>query len=127
MNFEKKLEKAKEHATKVKQYYELKKIKHSNDEPKDKLSFSKIAFIFMMVNCVVIEMYTLIVMVFFADLSPLPALIAAVVGECATLIGYYVKSGKENTANGIVYETTMAKLNHELGLDNYEDNDESVG
>lgn len=123
MNYKKKLQNAYEHAEIVKQRQELKKIKHSNDVPKEKLSFSKIAFIFMMVNCIVIEIYALIVMVFFADLSPLPALITAVVGECVTLTGYYVKSGKENTANGIVFETTMAKLNHELN-----DNDEdSVG
>ena len=112
---------AKKPAKEVKQKQELREIKHSNDKPKDKLSFSKIAFIFMITNCVVIEIYALVTMFLFTDLSSLPTLITAVVGECITLCGYYIKSGKENTSGGIVYESAMAKLNHEL------EQDDSVG
>ena len=72
------------------------------------------AFIFMIANCVAIEIYSLIAMFFFGDLSSLPALIAAVVGTCISFIGYEIKSGKENTTGGIVYESAMKQLEHEL-------------
>lgn len=117
-------EQALKHAASVKQKQELHEIRHSNDKPKEKLSFSKMAFIFMITNCVVIEIYALVTMFFFQDLSSLPTLIAAVVGECITLCGYYIKSGKENTSGGIVYESAMAKLNHELEKD---ETDNAVG
>lgn len=119
--FEQEINKAIEHAKHVKQRKELSELRHSNDTPKEKLSFSKIAFIFMITNCVIIEIYSLFTMFFFEDLSSLPALIAAVVGECITLCGYYIKSGKENTVGGIVYESAMKKLEHEL------ESDDSVG
>ena len=114
-------QKALHYAEDVRQRQELYELRHSNDKKKEKLSFSKIAFIFMVTNCVIIELYALFTMFYFQDLSSLPALIAAIVGECITLCGYYVKSGKENTIGGIVYESAMKKLEHEL------DNNESVG
>lgn len=114
-------DKALEHAKDVKQKQELHELKHSNDKPKEKLSFSKMAFIFMMANCMVIEIYSLVVMAIYADLSALTTLIAAVVSECVSMLGYLIKSQHENTSGGIVYETTMAKLNHEL------ENDDAVG
>ena len=114
MNYEKQLDAAVKHADKVKQKQELYELKHSNDRPKEKLSFSKIAFIFMITNCTIIEIYALVVMFFFEDLSPLTSLIVAVVGECAAFISYEAKSAKENSAQGIVYETTMKKLEYEL-------------
>ena len=119
--FEVEKQKALHYAEDVRQRQELYELRHSNDKKKEKLSFSKIAFIFMVTNCVIIELYALFTMFYFQDLSSLPALIAAIVGECITLCGYYVKSGKENTIGGIVYESAMKKLEHEL------DNNESVG
>lgn len=117
MDYEKQIANALEYAERVKLRQELHELRHSNDKPKEKLSFSKIAFIFMMGNCVVIEIYALITMFFMKDLSSLSTLIAAVVGECICTCGYFIKSGKENTAHGIVYETAMAKLQHELESD----------
>ena len=114
MDYEKQKELAKQHAEKVKQTQELKEIRHSNDKPKEKLSFSKVAFIFMIANCTVIEIYALVAMFFFADLSPLTTLIAAVVGECMSFTVFEIKSGKENTSGGIVYESAMKKLEYEL-------------
>lgn len=114
MDYEKKLAKAIEHAEKVKLNQELSELRHSNDKPREKLTFSKIAFIFMIGNCVVIEIYALVAMFFFGDLSSLSALIAAVVGECITTIGYFIKSGRENRKDGIVYDTAMKKLEYEL-------------
>jgi cytosine/uracil/thiamine/allantoin permease len=121
MNYEDKKNKALRHAEHVKQKQELHELKHSNDKPKEKLSFSKIAFIFMITNCVVIEIYALVAMFCFSDLSSLSALIAAVVGECVSMAAYFIKSDHENTKGGIVYESAMAKLKYEL------ENDDSVG
>ena len=121
MAFEVEKQKALDHAKEVKQKQELYEIKHSNDKPKEKLSFSKMAFIFIVGNCTVIEIYALIAMFHFGDLSSLSALITAVVGECVALLAYMVKSQHENTSGGIVYETAMRKLEHELN------NDDTVG
>lgn len=121
MDFEKEIELAIKHADRVKQKRELAEIYHANDEPKEKLSFSKIAFIFMMTNCVIIEVYALVAMFRFADLSSLSTLIAAVVGECVSFLSYEYKSMKENSSQGIVYESAMKKLEHELS------NDDCVG
>lgn len=120
MNFEEKKERAEQHALKVKQKQEISEIKHKNDV-KASLSFSKLAFIFMMGNCMIVEIYALVTMIIFADLSPLTTLIVAVIGECISLIAYMVKSTHENTAGGIIYESAMAKLKNEL------DNDDAVG
>lgn len=127
MDYEKKIEKALKYAEKVKLNRELNELKHSNDKPKEKLTFSKGIFIFMIANCIVIEIYALIAMFFFGDLSSLSALIAAVVGECITTIGYFVKAGRENTKDGIVYETAMMKLEHELENSSSMSNDDAVG
>ena len=102
------------YAKEVKQKQELYELRHKYDKPKEKLSFSKMAFIFMIANCVVIEAYALFTMFFFQDLSSLPTLIAAVVGECISFISYEFKSMKENSAHGIVYESAMKKLEYEL-------------
>ena len=115
--YELKKKKAEEHAKAVKQKQDLYELKHTNDKPKEKLSFSKIAFIYMIANCTVIEIYSLFAMFYFGDLSSLSSLIAAVVGECVTLLGYYIKSQHENTKGGIVYETAIKKLEHELNED----------
>ena len=123
MNYEKRIQKALDHAERVKLNQELKELRHSNDKPKEKITFSKGVFIFMIANCIVIEVYSLVAMFFFGDLSSLSALIAAVVGECITTIGYYVKAGRENTKDGIVYETAMKKLEYELE----NNSDEAVG
>lgn len=114
MDFEKEIERAIQHADRVKQKQELYEVKHANDKPKEKLSFSKVAFIFMITNCTIIEIYALVAMFFFADLSSLSTLIAAVVGECVSFLSYEWKSMRENSAQGIVYETAMKKLEYEL-------------
>lgn len=123
MDYEKQLAKALKHAEKVKLKQELNELRHSNDKPKEKLSFSKMAFIFMIANCVVIEIYALVAMFFFGDLSSLSALIAAVVGECISFLCFEIKSGKENTTGGIIYESAMKKLEHELN----NNTDDAVG
>lgn len=113
MDYEKELEKAKLYAEKVKVKQEIEDIKHSNDRKKE-LSFSKIAVIFIFSNCVVIELYSMYAMLHIGDLSALGALIAAVVGQCVTICSYNIKAGKENTKEGIVFETAMKELEYSL-------------
>lgn len=117
MDYQKELEKAKTHAEKVKLRQEINEIWHSNDQKRKSLSFSKVAVIFIFINCFVIELYSMAVMVVFHDLTSLGSLVMAVLGQCVSLLGYFIKSGKENTASGIVYETTMLQLQHELDSD----------
>jgi hypothetical protein len=124
MDYEKKLAKAIEHAEKVKLKQELHELRHANDKPKDKIPTGKIGFWFMIINCTIIEIYSLIAMFIFEDLSPLTTLILAVVGDCIAFISYNIKSGKENTVGGIVYESAMKKLEYELENNN---TDDSVG
>jgi hypothetical protein len=46
------------------------------------------------------------------DLSPLMALISSVVAEVIGFAIYSLKSVRENTEGGIIYETTMHNLNN---------------
>ena len=116
MEYRSKMDEALRHAEDVKQRQEIEKVKHSNDKEKKPLSFSKMAVIFIFANCCVIELYSMVVMVVFHDLSSLGSLVMAVVGQCASLLGYFIKASRENTESGIVYETTMLQLQHELGM-----------
>lgn len=79
---------------------------NKKDEKKP-LSFGKCGFIYMMINCTIIEIYAMVVMFILSDLSALPGLIVAVVGECITVCAYYAKSTLENRAGGIIFEKAM--------------------
>lgn len=127
MDFEKEIEKAIQHADRVKQKQELYEVRHANDKPKEKITTGKIGFWFMIINCTVIEIYSLIAMFIFQDLSPLTTLIVAVVGDCIAFISYNIKSGKENTVGGIVYESAMKKLEYELETSSSMNSDDAVG
>ena len=124
-NYEQKIQNAINHAEKVKLKRELSELRHVNDKPKEKIPTGKIGFWYMIINCTVIEIYSLVAMFIFRDLSSLPALIVAVVGDCVAFISYNAKSSKENTEGGIVYESAMKKLEYELG--NSMSEDDAVG
>ena len=49
------------------------------------------------------------------DFSPLVALIGAVIGEVIGFAVYSLKSAKENTKNGIVYEQAMLEYQSQRG------------
>lgn len=123
MGYEKDLEKAQKHAEQVRIKQEIERIKHSNDEKRQHLSFSKVAVIFIFINCFIIELYSMVVMVLFHDLTSLGSLVMAVLGQCVSLMGYFIKSTKENTSQGIVYETAM----YELKTGATEEDDGAVG
>lgn len=87
---------------------------------KKKASTSKLLILFLFLNCSLIELFTGYVTVqslrlaattgMGPDFMPLITLIGAVVGEVIGFAIYAIKSAKENTAGGIVYETAMANL-----------------
>ena len=92
------------------------RIRKEKSQIVPRLSTSKKALIFLLANCTIIELFTFWVIVqqlaspsVSLDLTPLVALIGAVIGEVITVASYYAKSAKENTIGGIVYETTLKK------------------
>ena len=82
-----------------------------------KMSTSKMLITFLFVNCTVIELFTgwttiqsfdlARELMISPDLTPLVALIGAIVGEVIGYAVYSVKAMKENTAGGIVYDQAM--------------------
>lgn len=126
MGYEEELDKAHLYAERVKQKRELREIRHSNDKERKPLSFSKKAVIFIFVNFVIIELYSMVVMVVLHDLTSLGSLIVAVIGQCAAILGYFVKSDHENTSGGITFETTMYELRENAMPLEEEPNKESI-
>lgn len=100
------------------------KIKKEKRELKSlygfKLPTSKLLILFLFINCTLIELFTGWVTIKSIDLAtltmvgpdftPLVTLIGAVVSEVIGFAIYAIKSAKENTEGGIIYETTIAKL-----------------
>lgn len=115
---------AKKHAEYVKQKQRIKKIYHKNDAPKKPWTFTKKLTAFLIVNCLAIEIYALITMWHFMDISALSALITAIVGECVASLAYVVKSTFENRVGGITYETAMKDVFHSI---DEKDTDDAVG
>lgn len=85
-----------------------------------KIANSKLLIWFLFINCTIIEIFTgwvTVKEIYLAsqgilnpDLSPLLALIGAVVTEVVGFAIYSLKSTKENTTGGIVYEATMQQF-----------------
>ena len=123
MNYQKKIEKItreEQNWTNYKKYLN-KKIELKKDKElfllknKKKISTSKILILFLFINCTVIEIFTgWVTIKSFSyslmtgnaiDFSPLVTLIGAVVGEVIGFAIYSLKSTKENTAGGVVYDS----------------------
>ena len=106
----------------------LKKEKQEFKTSSKKISTSKILIAFLFLNCTGIELYTgYIINKMFAygmvpDFSPLLALIGAVVGEVVALAVYFIKSTKENTQGGIVYQSMM----NDFEISQTQSNDEDI-
>ena len=87
-----------------------------------KISTSKLLILFLFINCTLIEIFTGIItwkmvtiglmMGMGIDLGPLVALIGAVVSEVIGYSIYSLKSIKENTKGGIVYESAFQNQNN---------------
>lgn len=87
------------------------------ENKKRKISTSKLLIIFLFINCTLIEIFTgwamvkMLSLAFVAgtmiDFTPLVALIGAIVGEVFGYAIYSLKSTKENTVGGIVYDSVI--------------------
>lgn len=86
-----------------------------------KIPTSKLLISFLFANCTIIEIFTgwttiksfelAHELMISPDLTPLVALIGAVVGEVIGYAVYSVKATKENTVGGIVYDQAMHSNN----------------
>lgn len=90
-------------------------VKKNRRKKKKKIETSKVAIFFIFLNCSIIEIYSMVAMWYFADLSPLYSLIGAVLGESIAYISYCAKAKKENVKGGITYE--MAMMNPQFDND----------
>lgn len=94
-----------------------------------KIQTTKLLMAFLFLNCSIVEIFTgIVTMKSFElaqmtgnspDLSPLVSLIGAVVSEVIGFAIYSIKSTKENTRGGIVFENAMRTLDNEVPT--YED------
>lgn len=105
---------------------EQKEIRH----PRKKISTTKLLIAFLFLNCTAIEIFTgwatmqsfvlAKTLGFSVDFTPLVTLISAVVGEVIGYAIYSIKSTKENTKGGIVYESALREQE-------YTNNNDTVG
>lgn len=70
-------------------------------------STAKIALAYIFISCTAVQIYSMVAMWHFADLSALYSLIGATVGEAISYCAYAAKSAKENTEGGIVHDMAM--------------------
>lgn len=70
------------------------------------------AYLFVIMNVVLV--YALIAMWHFMDLSYLGLLITDIAGQVLVFMIHAIKSTKENTKDGIVYDIAMLEKQHEL-------------
>lgn len=86
-------------------------------------STSKIVLIVAALLCIEILFFCQYMIVITGDTNALYAMVGTLVTFVPIVIGYMVKSTRENTAGGIVYETTMANL----GPPPFDNSEEAVG
>lgn len=102
------------------------KVKEEKKKLKSKkVSTTKLLVVFLFVNCTLIELFTGYVTIKSFDLAlinggspeltPLVTLIGAVVSEVIGFAVYSLKSMKENTVGGIVYDSAMSEFNSQGG------------
>lgn len=116
-SYEFRLLRAKRHADRVKQDQIVRDIRHRNDSDKKVLSFSKIAVIFICLNALCIEIYSMWIMYIFHDISHLSSLISilgALIAQGVTIAGYFSKSAKENVQGGIVYQNMVNQFQQSM-------------
>lgn len=95
--------------------HEREQIKNKYKEQKKKLTTTKFLMFFLFISCSVVELFTIYITIkiinigFEIDLTPLTMLITAVVAEVIGFAIYSLKSSKENTKGGIIYETALLK------------------
>lgn len=96
--------------------------------PKLKLpSTSKIILFAVALLCLEIIIFCQYAMISLQDTSAMYVLIGVPVSLIPIVLGYYHKSKAENTAGGIVYETTMAQMANQQVNNMSKDSNNAVG
>lgn len=104
-----------------------KEIKNKYKNQKRELTTTKRLMVFLFLSCTIIQIFTLAVTLYSMyqgvyDFTALQMLITAVVGEVIAFAVYSLKSLKENTQGGIVYDTAMWENKFKEKLLSEEDN-----
>lgn len=106
-------------------------IKNKGKQQKKKLTTTKLLTFFLFINCTIIQLFTLYItwkqinIGYGADLTPLQMLITTVVGQVIVFAVYSLKSLKENTKGGIIYQTALK--NYSSNYEERETDQEALG
>lgn len=90
-------------------------------------STSKIVLIVAALLCVEILAFCQYMIVVTGDTSSLYAMVGALFSFMAVVLGYFVKSTKENVTGGITFETAMAGINSQMPPVQATETTEAVG
>ena len=109
---------------------DIKQTKNRYKEQRKKLSTSKFLMLFLFISCTAIQFFTIFLTfkslnMGYVDFSALQSLITAVVAEVVGFAVYALKSTKENTKGGIVYQTAILEAQQQENQE--ENNQEAVG
>ena len=107
-----------------------KQIKNRNKQQKQKMATSKFLMFFLFISCTIIEFFTLMatlktINMGTPDFGPLQTLIGVVVAQVIGYSVYSLKSMKQNTKGGIVYQTAILEAQKEHVQEN--NDQEAVG
>lgn len=112
---------------------DIKNTKGKIKKTKKPLTTTKFLMFFLFISCSIIELFTMYAIIkgmnmgFGIDFSPLTMLISAVVAETIGFSIYSLKSMKENTQGGIVYQTALLEKEKCNQENIFEDEQEVVG
>ena len=93
--------------------HEKEQIKNKYKQQKRKLTTTKFLMFFLFFSCSFVELFTIYITIKIInigleiDLTPLTMLITAIVAQVIGFAIYSLKSTKENTKGGIVYQTAI--------------------
>lgn len=109
---------------------ERKKLKNQFKPQHKKLTTSKFLMLFLFISCSIIELSTILLTFKSMDLgqvdfSAVQSLITAVVAQVVGFAIYSLKSLKENTVGGVVYQTAIIQAQNKQN--NNDNNQEAFG
>lgn len=109
---------------------EKKKIKNRYKKQRKELTTSKFLMLFLFISCSAIQFFTIMltfksINLGYVDFSALQSLIIAVVAQVIGFAIYSLKSLKENTVGGIVYQTAIIQAKNKQKKEN--NNQEAMG
>ena len=109
---------------------EKKKIKNRYKKQRKELTTSKFLMLFLFISCSAIQFFTIMltfksINLGYVDFSALQSLIIAVVAQVIGFAIYSLKSLKENTVGGIVYQTAIIQAKNKQNKEN--NNQEAMG